>query len=190
MNPYTDQEHIENYLQRELTDREQDMLEGVIEAVSTKINAYTGRQWAPLTEDDTDEEIEAEERYFSGTGSRELFVDDFTQLLGVKLLDSDGSEYNSFSSAETDWITSPLNSNPKKSIRLRHYRFPEGYGNVLVEASALASALFSDMPSGEDKDFKKESIEGYSYELFETPDMTKQTEDILANLYHHKRIVL
>lgn len=198
---YSDQTRVETFLKRDLTVEEAENIDELIEAMSNQINAYTSRSWAPVGESD-EGELEATERYFDGHGARELFVDEYIQLGKVTLLDSQGDEYFS-TEAATDWTEFPANTNPKSSIRLRNYRFPDGFSNVKVEAvwgggtppadvivactTLVCNYINKVSPRGA---FKKESIEGYSYELMSDAEMASETQTILSSLDHYKRILL
>lgn len=200
MSKFTDQGRIEAYLKRELTTHETDALDDVIEFVSNQIETYTGRNWSDI---DEDAPTVAEDRYFSGSGAKELYIDDFLEVESVVILDGSGSVLVTVSD-ETKWTTYPSNKQVQESIRLREYRFPNGSSNVKIRAvwssgdlpvdvkfvaTALAASKFGDMGDKASL-FKKESIEGYSYERLDTTSKDEDTKALLSQLSHWLKISL
>jgi hypothetical protein len=198
---YTDQLRVEDLIGRELSDQEASGLDTLIGAVSIQIDTYTGRSWSPVDESD-DGDLEASERYFDGTGSKEVWVDDFIGLEKVEILDSTGGISVSLTE-ETDWQTFPPNKNPKNSVRLRSYRFPNDVGNVRITAIwgggsppadviAVCTELVGKymVRSAETGPFKRESIEGYSKELLSDTEFIGDSSSVLSKLDHYKKIVL
>lgn len=205
---YTNQQRIEAFLQRELTDQEAEYIDETIESVSKAIEDYTGRSWEPILDyADSDNEYESEDstsaRLYDGTGSKELFIDDFINLEQVRILDALGNEWYKFT-LTTDWQTFPSNSNPKNSIRLTGYHFPLGYGNIEVTAQwgggrvpnpviTIATQLVANYLTRSvnfDQAFKKESIEGYSYELSSGGISDIEIQSLMQSLDTYKRILL
>lgn len=181
---YTTQDRVEAYLGRQLTENEIVLLDELIESTSDYISVYCNRVWSSLDEDD-DEDLEATVRYFDGNGRRELYVDDFINLEYVK---ADAT----FNQAD-DWALYPQNKNPKQSIRLKNGHFPLGVENVEISAiwgagdppkgviQVCTALVGNHLTSVGEATFKKESIEGYSYELASVgvaDDTLKKTLDI------------
>lgn len=202
---YTDQDRVEAYLQRELTENEITILDEVILANSSYIESYTNRNWLPLgTENEEDiEDFEAENRNFDGRGSREIFVDDFSVLESVTILDSQGNVIIKFENA-SEWVLYPLNKIPKQSIHLRNYHYPIGSGNVEVKAVWGAGIVPADVvvvctaltgkylqKAGSTTGmYSSESIEGYSYKLFSSGEIDADTTNLLAKLDKWKKFIL
>jgi len=203
---YTDQARVEAYLKRELTDDEVTILDEIILHNSSYINGYTNREWLSVdTElDDELEDLEPSIRVFDGKGTRELFIDDFTLIESVSVLDSQGDELIKYEDAETDWLLYPLNKNPKQSIHLRNARFPIGAGNVEVNAVWGAGIVPADVvmvctglvgrylqKAGTSTGmFKSESIEGYSYQLLTSGEIDADTSSLIKNLDKWKKFIL
>ena len=196
---YTDQSRIENFLQRELTDDEAAGINDLIEAISIQINDYTDQQWLSIDGSDEDEEST---RFFDGTGSKELFIDDFVGLQEVVILDNDGNEVTTYDD-EDNWQVMPFNSNPKSSIRLRDSHFPHGVGNIKITATFGGGALPKDVilvatelaakyidHTASSGSLKRESIEGYSRELVNDSDFALNTVSVLSRLDGYKKILL
>lgn len=194
---YTTTEKVESHLGRALTEDEADLIDDVIETVSHSIDVYTGRSWLSVDCDGS----ETEERLYDGNGQKELFIDDFSDIESVKLLDYSGNISLELTNA-TDYILYPLNKTTKQSIRLRNYHFAEGAGNVIITAQfssgdvptpvitactgLVANFLLSMGSTGL---YKKETIEGYSYELADgTSDTDSQA--LLASLNGYKKLNL
>lgn len=186
---YTTQDKIEKVLQRSLTANETEVVQDVIRAVGASINAYTGRSWNDIHGTNP----EPETRHYDGSGQRDLFVDDYISISELKLLDTFGNTIETI--AQKDYVTYPLNSDWKNSIYLRWRRFPYTRSGVSVTgvfttgsvpsevvlaASTLAGLIYSS--SRNVGDFKKESIEGYSYEILTGNEVTSQEQSVLDKL--------
>lgn len=186
---YTTPEQIEATLQRVLDEKEQENIEDIIEAVGASIDAYTGRSWNDYGEGNPDSET----RLYDGTGSRELFIDDYVSVTTLRLLDTFGNTIETI--AASDFLQYPLNTPWKNSIYLRWRRFPYTRagvqvtgvfttGNVPAEvqlaAASMAGLVLS--TSRNTGDYKKESIENYSYELLTGEEATGQEKAVLDRL--------
>lgn len=196
---YTKQEKIEGILKRSLTDFEGEIVDDVIESVSEDIASYTGREWNSIGFKGT---IEEEVRIFDGDGGNDLYIDDFSEITQIELLDSQGSVYSTIDDVE-DYILSPSNKPVKESVYLRGHRYPIGEGRVKVTgkftsgpvpadvslvAAQLVAKFFTDtsLPAG----LKKESIEGYTREFSSTMESDAQTQSIMMRLDKYKKISL
>lgn len=207
---YTDQTRVEAYLNRELTDNEATLVDDTIEYISKLINSYCNRSWFSVRDEEGDGEegeVYAEEAFtklFSGNGLREIIIDEFIDLEKIEILSNyDGSVFNSFE-AETDFQALPGNETTKQSIRLRYSRFPKGIDNIQITAkwgsgscpkavTMVATILvgkFFKKAETNSSTFKKESIEGYSYELQSNADHDSEIKNALSTLDMYKRIVL
>jgi len=192
---YTDQTRVEAYLGRDLTDKEMTIFEEIVETISKFINTYTNNSW--LNVDADEEEAEAEERIFDGSGSRELFLPPFSGVEAINILDSYGNI--SLELTEDDYMVLPHNDTAKTSIILRGRRFPDGIGNISIEAVwgggevpasvvTVCTTLVSNfIENSGSMGFKKESIEGYSYEI---GDIGNDDKEIIKQLDRYKIISL
>lgn len=206
---YTDQARIEGYLQRQLTSDEGSSVEEVISYVSKFVSTYCNREWFSIRDEDGDGDAgeeyadEASARIFDGTGTREIYIDDFIDITQIDILDSQGSVFSTFNTT-TDYQTFPSNKNPKESVRLRSTRFPQGYGNVQITAKwgsgacpegviQVATALVGkwyQKAKSSTSTFKRESIEGYSYEIQSSADHDEDIKRLLSTLDIYKKINL
>ncbi len=196
---YTDQTRVEAYLQRELSDNEAVLLQPTIEFVSKLIDTYTTRHWSSCNEDDT--VATPTTKYFDGDGAQELYIDEFSDLQSVTLLDRLGVE-SIVIDDPTLYQTFPNNADVFNSILLRGYRFPIGRGNVKVIANfngaivpdgviIIATAMTCNiLNTSNSSRFKSESIEGYSYINVTPEQYTDQNKELLAGLDIYKRILL
>lgn len=205
---YSTQAKVEAYLNRELTESEAESIDDVIIYISSFIESFTHRQWLPVLDGEREEldqytALEAEAHVFSGNGQREIFIEDFTNLESVSLLDSQGNSYLTLTQA-IEFILNPRNKPVKSSIYLRNYRFPQGESNIEIIAvwgagncpsavevactTLVAKYLQKKSTSG--AGFKSESIEGYSYTLQTTAEIDSEVQGILETLGMYKRIIL
>lgn len=197
MSSYTDQSMVENVLQRSLTDEEEAIIESAIEAVGEAINAYTGRKWLDLGV--LEASALAEIKFFDGNGKRELFIDDFISISLVRFYDSLGNATNTVPS--TSYAYYPLNSNWKNSLFLRDRTFPNVRSGVEITgifytgevpldiqmATATLVGLFF-ASSRNVGDFKRESIEGYSYEILTGGEKTDQDKAIFDKIDYWRKV--
>jgi hypothetical protein len=206
---YTTQDRVEAYLNRDLTDYETLFIDDVIEHISSYIDSYTNRHWLSVDSDEDDEDdLEATTRIFSGNGKKDLIVDDFIGLEKVRMLNSQGDEINLLeldeANPELNWLLTPSNTNPKESIRLRNTHFPYGLSNievtaiwgsgkppatVVIAATNLVGKYLTKTASSSGS-FKRESIEGYSYELIDAASVDADTTRLLEMLDKHKKYIL
>ena len=132
MSKYTDQNNVVNYIKRELTDAEVNILPVIISQVSLFIDNYTTRSWKDI---DAETDTALSERYFDGSGTKEIDVDNFRDLDTISLLDSSGSAIETYTSADlSNVIQYPLNSEAKTSIYLVDGRFSTAPKSVKVKA--------------------------------------------------------
>jgi hypothetical protein len=194
---YTNQAMVEDILQRSLTDHEERILSDAIQSVSNSINAYTNRRWFNLGETEAEEEI----RYFDGNGKRELFIDDHTSISLLRFFDSLGSVIATVPS--TSFVSRPQNTEWKNSILLRDRYFPSVKSSVEVTGvfytgtcpievqmtcATLVGHFFSS--SRNVGDFKKESIEGYTYEILTGEERSAQDKATFDKIDHWRKVSL
>lgn len=184
---YTQQDNVENYLGRDLTDQEAALfpvLEGAVESI---IDIYCARTF----EADKQEELS---QIYDG-GVQEIFFDIPVQTL-TKV------EYQDINSGiitpidPTEYVVFPYNSAPKLSVMRRVGVFPYGNANIIITATfgdyltppadiVLATAIICadiiNMPDG----LKSETIEGYAREF--SQDWNPTVQKILDT---RRRVVL
>jgi hypothetical protein len=200
---YTNEEKVEQFLDRSLTDNEKALLSSIIEVVSRDlISGYTNRFWNSLPDDEMySPEPEPETRLYDGNGNKELFLDDFIDLIEVKIMDSLGNTIVDLTDTEA-WFAYPLNNEVKNSIRLKQYKF---YYNSMVGVTAkftsgdvpdsvvyVATTLVSKFIERQKTTtgLKRESIEGYSYEILTGVDIDEENQALLSQLDVWKKIIL
>lgn len=202
---YTTHEKISAYLGRELTANELIYIDDLIASVVSFVNAYTGKEWTAGAIDPYTTPV-ATERLYDGTGTKELFTDDFTLLESVKLLSTMGDLLFPTGFEPDNWILYPLNSPVKHSIYLRTYHYPEGHGNVEIKAvwgsgivpfdvimatTGLAGSFFKRNSATAEGQFQSESIEGYSYTIKNnSSSLDTETQSLISNLDKYKKYVL
>jgi len=182
---YTNQAKLEAYLNRALTANELVNLTSQITAVSAQIAAYLNRNYLDVGVTTT-AGVTNTVRYYDGTGSHALFLDDYISIASIELLDSFGDTYETISDADA-FINYPLNGTIFDNAYLREFRAP-GYeqrvkvtgkftsGVVPEEVVMLATAMMANniqFQSTAIGDFESESIEGYSYKLKTTGSIDK-----------------
>lgn len=202
MSSYTNQEKVEAYLGRALSDSEASILNDAVEYVSNQINAYTNRNWADIDEEIA-EDAEPTSRLYDGNGTQELSTESFTALDSIELLDSEGDVYAEITSA-SDYILYPLNADYFTSIHLRSYKLPLGPSRVRVNAvfgtetvpgavvmvTTQLASMFLNRSTVNTGKYKKESIEGYSRELFSNDEAKTQRDDLMCSLDHLRHFEL
>lgn len=191
---YTNQDHVEAYLQRELKDKEVEYLDTLINAASVYINDYTGREWSDIESGSTSGVY-----MYDGSGSRELFIDDYTTITKVELLDALGGLFQEIPA--TDYVLYPQNEEYTNSIYLRYGSFPRGRASIRITGTKttgeppseiahvatvlVSNSLTSSLESGE---MRKESIEGYSYEKVLAKDTSSELQEVLHVLDGWRKI--
>jgi hypothetical protein len=199
MSAYTDKEKVEAFLNRELSENEETLLDSVISYISIYINNYTGRVW-----NDIDGEFpDASSKLYDGNGKKEIFVDDFASISSIELLDSQGDTYVTLTD-ETEFLTYPMNDAIANSIYLRNYRVGTGAGRIKItgvwtsgdvpdDVIMVATALVGRFLNRRDVNsasFKKESIEGYSYEILTGKESDEEVKTLLLTLDSRRKISL
>lgn len=199
---YTSQAKVEAYLKRSLDANELVLLDTIISYISSFISDYTGRNYQDL---DEYEDVEAASRFYDGNGASELFIDDFTSLEFIKIYQSDNTLNETILNTDTSlYKLYPLNKTIKQSIKLTGGCFMSGDGNIEVKAAfssgqlpaaiqTIATALvakFINRTQSTASGFKRESIEGYSYEIITGQDADEETKLLLATLDSYKKFSL
>jgi hypothetical protein len=193
---YTTEEHIQRFLQRELTDQEAVLVDYAITEASDEVKAYAGRNWKDIGDNS---ETEEEVRTFNGNGNTEIFIDDFESISKIEVLDGLGNLYKELET--TDYLIYPSGA-IGSSIAVTNWHFPRGSANIrltgkfssgpvpdgaILAATKLAAQVL--MKSGDNSgSFKKESIEGYSYEVADSPIASEPKESILSSLDKYRKI--
>lgn len=199
MSTYTDQAQVEDFLQRELTDNESNILDEVIQTAGRLIDSYTSKSWR---DKGSTEDVAESTKLFDGNGNKEIDVDPFTTLTLVEILDRDGNLFETI--ASTDYLTYPLNSSQKDSIYLRSGRFPDRgaavrltgtFANVVVPvdvqlAAAELVGIFFANGKNSSENLRKESIEGYSYEVMNGGESNDKIQSVLSRLDSRRRVLI
>ncbi len=117
---------LQNYLLIEIDPAHRPAVQGYIDTVTRYIQSYTGRDFStsPAFSD----------RYFDGTGSHTLYIDDATEV----------SEVSFFGTGSLPVDMSGTTS-PYSKIVLQNYIFPQGEGNIRVRAKWGAGAVPEDL---------------------------------------------
>lgn len=192
---YCTQKDVEAVLQRELTSYEQTQIEGMIEIISGDVSAYLNRNYNSVS---GEEEIEVTERLYDGDGGADLYIDDVTEIEEIEI------EGGGTIDDADNYLLYPLNGTVKERIRLKNKVFSYGEGNIIVRGkfnsgdcpkgvtliTASLCARFLQSTANAGKQFKKESIEGYSYEVFSTAEIDSANEDLLMRLDSYKKLSL
>jgi hypothetical protein len=108
---YTNESKIEQSLQINIDDSISGSVIDWINWVSAYIDRYTGTSFISAN---------TVKYYDVQKSTSQLFIDDFTSLTSVQLLDTDGDIEDTLTET-TDYWTYPLNSTPKNEIRLNPY---------------------------------------------------------------------
>lgn len=186
---YTSQTKIENYLGRSLSAAEVSYLTVLLPAVDDFINKYTGTSFNAATSP----------AYYDGTGSRYLYIDPFQTISSIKPVtyDVDGNEeVDDTYVANVDYRPFPLNStvidtlyrlNAKWTGRYKITGTP-GYATV-PEAIQHAATLLSSgyLSGGGAGNLKRESIEGYTREFFDT---SSDAEEVAVALDQYRNLAV
>lgn len=198
MSIYTSKANVEAYLSRSLTSQENVLLNGIIEYLSQFINSYTNRVWNDISGTDPS----ASSKIYDGEGNRELRLNDSVKsITKIEILDNSGGVYLTLLPA--DFITYPLNRDVTESIALRSYMFPNRRACVKVYGKFTDGAVPADVISvctalvgryinnaSTNGGFKKESIEGYSYELLSSDEQDSELRNLVSTLDMRKKILL
>lgn len=196
---YTTQERVEAYLGRDLTTAEEVNIVALIASVSSAVGAYLGREYIDIGDDETD--VAVTTRYFDSVRSHELFVDDMLSVSGIDIVTSEGESYQAFT--DDMYYLYPLNGSVFSSIYFHTGGFP-GRGNavkvsgkfssgvvppeVIMAVTQLVAQSLTNV-SSVISPFKKESIEGYSYEIASSGETVNGQNAVIMNtLSHLKKI--
>jgi hypothetical protein len=198
MSKYTSKANVEAYLGRSLTTQENTLLDGFIEYLSQFINSYTNRVWNDISGSDP----LASSKVYDGEGNRELRLNDSVKsVTKVEILDNLGGVYLTLLPA--DFICYPLNRDVTESIALRSYMFPNRRacikvygiftdGTVPADVISVCTALVGRYINNASTNggFKKESIEGYSYELLSSDEQDSELRNLVSTLDMRKKVLL
>ncbi|MFA5634106.1 MAG: hypothetical protein WC973_03065 [Candidatus Dojkabacteria bacterium] len=198
MSKYTNKANVEAYLGRELTTSESTLLDGIIEYLSQFINSYTNRVWTDISGNDP----EPSSNIYDGNGMKEVRLNDSVkEITKVEILDTSGGVYSTLLPA--DIITYPLNREIVESIVLRNYTFPNRRASIKVYGIFTDGDVPTDVISVctglvgryinhaiTNGGFKKESIEGYSYELLSSDEQNIELRNLVSTLDMRKKILL
>ncbi len=161
---YTQQEQVESYIGRQLTDYEAALFVILESGVEKLIETYTARTF------ESDQEQDTEQIYDGGTA--EIFFDNPVQTF-TKIESIDPSTQVRTLIDSSDYVLNPYNTSPKTSIMRRIGVFPYGNANIIVTgtfgdytevppdiqlAATIICADIINIPDG----LTQESIEGYA----------------------------
>lgn len=194
---YTKEPTIARMLDRALTDNEKGLLPMYIASATQQIDNYTGRSFNDI--DSEDDEADPGEYVYDGNGYQELFIDDFTTIEKIEVLDSYGEVSREIEAA--DYIKFPSNAPYINSIELRRSRFPNGSANIRITGVStsgtlpkpikhVATALVVRWLTNakiDASDLESENIEGYSYRKSKPASMSLDETDPLSQLLNSYR---
>ena len=173
---YVTESELEKYIKRSLTSDESDTFDLLEEAARAVVNNYCDTNWDEVTE---------ASRYYDG-GEQEISIHPCHSVSEVEV---GGSVFQ-----ETAYTLEPINKDVKWSIR-RATGFPSGIGNIKITAKFSSNfdgipaevklAVIKLMTGILQKDFKSESIEGYSYTL---QDQLSKDEEVKGLLSKHRQV--
>lgn len=196
---YTNQQLIENYLQRSLTENEIASLMVIIPATE---------QWIDGDLNSTFGEVASTTRYYEATG-QQLDIDPCTAITALTSNDIDNSVNYTYPS--TDYVAEPVNETVKRELRLRYGKFNPGKANVGVTAKfsewdngvpeditiaatrIAAGILNAGKQSGTGENLESESLEGHSVSYNTTNvaiNTLKDTDPILNAILSGRREVM
>ena len=198
MSKYTSKANVEAYLGRSLTTSESTLLDGFIEYFSQFINSYTNRIWNDIDGNDPT----SSSKIYDGNGMREIRLNDSVkEITKIEILDTSGAVYLTL--LPDDFIAYPLNRLVTESVALRHYIFPNRRASVKVYGKFTDGEVPADVVSvctalvgryignaSTNRGFKKESIEGYSYELLTSDEQDSEVRNLVSTLDMRKKILL
>jgi hypothetical protein len=184
---YLSQAEFEDFVKRSLTSDE---------ATTFIIAEKAAEKYIDNFCDTNFNQVEASARYYDG-GCRELTIDPCTNITKVEYVDASlgiSSELD-----EDDYVQEPHHKTVKWSLRNRYGKFQSGMRNVKVTAKfssyineipseiKLACAILIQGMINNPSGYKKESLEGYSYEL---ESIEKQDDRVITLLTPYRRIEL
>ena len=184
---YLTQAEFEDFVKRSLTSDEATMFLIAEGAAEKFIDNHTDTNFNNVSETS---------KYYDG-GVCEIDIDPCTSVTAVASVDSDLSIVETYDS--DIYILEPYNSTVKWSLRSRIGRFNRGVKNIKVTAKfssyidkvpseiKLACAILCQGTIDNPSNYKKESLEGYSYELGGNGE---QDDRVLTLLAPYRRILL
>lgn len=192
---YTNQANVENYLKRELTENELNLMGAVLlDAVKTYIDEYTGS---------TFDEGSSASRYYDGDGSQIVDIDPCTAITAVALVDQDYAVTDTLTSPD-EYVAEPVNETVKRYLRIRHHRlshrlhyvkvtatFGEYDDGIPTDIQYVATRLIAAMLSSAETNsgIKSESLEGHSV-TYDLESIARSTPTILDTLNHRRTLLV
>lgn len=179
-------EKIEAYLLISITEDFKPNVQEYIDAVTSYIERYTGRNFTADTE--------ATVRLYDGTGDSEIYIDDAVEITEVTI---DGN-------IVTDFTLYPSNRLPKTRIILKTQNYTRGNQNISVtakwgygsEAPADLAFAATVMASGivnsqntDEKDIQSESIGRYSVTFRQDSSQSHDLQNAKDILKLYKRYI-
>lgn len=190
---YSNEEKVEDYLTIDIDSSFSSRIIEWAESVDKYIDNYTGKSFSEISES----------RYFDGSGSRELDVDDFVSISEVLILnyEDDDTMYALSEGKGNDYVTFPYNETPKYRLILtpastiggwlkgdRRIKITATWGHqssipsdiVLAATMLLAGIIEKGLKGGT---VKSESLGDYSVTFKDLDDIssTMGVKDILSH---------
>lgn len=187
MEYYTDQEKIEGYLGRVLTDNEQTVIDMAIPAVTKYIDKVTNRVFSVDSADTT--------RYYEG-GYDEVYIDPLTTLTSVASVDGRSNVLTTYI-VDQDFYTMPRGQTPITAIKRIWGRWPRGLSNMKITGKfgeaippgiQLAATKLVALSLQNTEGVKMEKIEGYERIYFD--DVRKSDPFITETLQLYTRYTI
>jgi hypothetical protein len=131
MKGYCSVENIEDYTLTEVDTNFEDTVEEWIGQMEDYIEKQTERVFIA--------DSEASERWYNGSGTDELLLDEFIDITSLVVYDSLGNE-EYILTKDTNYLTYPYNELPKRGVIVKYYNtlgfteFPEGTKNIKATA--------------------------------------------------------
>jgi hypothetical protein len=196
---YTKQELIENFLGRELTERESNLLSTLIFTAERLIDKELGTTFKNTAA------LYGAVRYYDG-GKRHIEIDPCQNVTAVAVVDTDLAVTDTFDSDTYDLF--PSNETVKRMLTMRFGRVPRGYKNIKVTADfteyaaeeggvpsdiqTIATRIVGNMLMNAEAGagLKSESVEGHQVTFKDNAGDIFEGDPIVKNLLDKRRIPL
>jgi hypothetical protein len=120
---YTNQELVQNFLGRELTERESNILSTIVVAIERQIDNLLGTTFQNTAT------LYAATRYYDG-GTSHVDIDPVQNITSIQMVSPDGSITDTLDS--TNYVLQPKGQPVTRSIAIRYGRIPKGYSNLKI----------------------------------------------------------
>ena len=196
---YTTQELVQNFLSRDLTDKESNILSTLVFAIERQIDKELGTTFKNTSS------LYAAVRYFDG-GKRHVQIDPCQNITNISVVDTDLSITTEIT---TDtYVAEPINGTVKRMITMRFGRLPRGYKNIKITADfteygaeevgvpsdiqTIATRIVGNMVSNPEAGLglRSEKIEGHEVVYGDSVGDPFKTDPVVKNLIDARRIPL